>query len=87
MAVLPPLAVLLQGGVVVGGQLEGQLGIQSGPLLGWAAWNWFGAQGAGLAALPEIPLDRREGDLEHLHNLLAWGAVIDSVEDPLAKIG
>lgn len=87
MAGLPELALLLEGGVVVGGQLGGQLGIQSSSLLGRAAWNGFGSQLARLAALAKIAFDRRQGDLQHLHNLLAWGALIDGIQDALAKIG
>src|SRR5579885_1237428 len=39
-----------------------------------------------LATLPEIAFDRGQRNLQHLHNLLAWGAVIDGVEDALAKV-
>lgn len=60
---------------------------RAAPYFGWAAWNRFGSKLARLAALAQIPFDRRQRDLEHLHNLLAWGAVIDGVEDTLAKIG
>lgn len=84
MRLLPQLTVLLQRGIVVGGQLRRQLGLQHGPFLGGTARNGFGRQGAGLAALPQIPFNGRERDLEQFHDLLAWGAVIHCIEDPLA---
>lgn len=81
------MAVLLQGGVVVGGQLRGQRGIQRGAFLGWAARNRLGRKFPGFAALPQIPFDRGQGHLEHLHNVGARGAMIDRVEDALAEVG
>jgi hypothetical protein len=87
MRLFPELAVLLQRGVVVGGQLRGQAGVEGRAFLGRTAWNRFGSQLARLAALAQIPFDGRERDLEHLHNLSAWGAVIDGVENALAEVG
>jgi hypothetical protein len=37
--------------------------------------------------LAEIPFDRGQGNLEHLHDLGARSAVVDRVEDALAKVG
>jgi hypothetical protein len=84
VAVLPELAVLLEGSVVVSHQLGGQLGVQGGPFLGRAAWNGFGGQLARLTALAQVSFDRRPGHLQHLHNLLAWSALIDSMQDAFA---
>lgn len=83
MAGLPQLTLLLQGGVVVGRQLGGQLSVQSCAFLGGAAWNRSGSQCASLAPLAEIPLERRQGDVEDLHDLLAWGALIHGSQDAL----
>jgi hypothetical protein len=42
--------------------------------------------GAGLAAELERAFDRREGDLEHLHNLAEGDASIGRIEDGLAQV-
>jgi hypothetical protein len=69
MGRFPQLAVLLQGRVVVGGQLGGQLGVQGGPFLGRAAWDGFDREGARFPALPQIPFEGGQRDLEQRHDL------------------
>ncbi len=87
MARVPHLAVLFQGGFVVGGQLRGQIGIQGITVLGWAPWNRLGRHGAGFPPLPPIPFDGGPRDLEHGHDLFAWDTLIDRLQDSLAKVG
>ena len=86
MGIDPQLAVLLQGEIVVGGQLARQVGVQGRTLLGRATRNWLGSQLAGDAALFEIAFDGGEGDLKLLLNESAGSASIHSVQDALAKV-
>ena len=87
MGRFPQVAVVLQGRVVMRRQLRRQLGVQGRAFLGGAARNGFDGQGAGLTTLPEIPLDGGQRDLEQCHNLGAWGAVIDRMQDALSEVG
>lgn len=87
MGGFPQVALLLQRGIVVGGQLGGQLGVQSRAFLGRATRNGFGGQLARFAALAQIPFDRREGHLQLFHYLAAGGTSIDRVQDALAEVG
>jgi hypothetical protein len=83
----PQLAVLLQGRVVVGGQLGGQVGVQGSAILGGAAWNRFDGEGACFPALPHIPFEGGPRDLEQRHDLGTWGTLIDRMQDTLAEVG
>ena len=76
--------VLSQGGIFIGGQLSGQLGLKRGALLGWAAWNGFDGDVSGFAALLEVALDRGQGNLKGGGNLGLAMALIDCLQDPLA---
>jgi hypothetical protein len=76
--------VLGQGGISMGGQLFGQLGLKGGTLRGWAAWNGFGGDVSSFAALLEIPLDRGHRNLKGGSNLGLAMPLIDCPQDPLA---
>lgn len=79
--------MLLQSCFVMGGELRGQLRIQGATFLGWAARNGFGRHGARFPALTQVAFDRGQRDLEHHHDLLARGALIDSMQDALTEVG
>ena len=70
----------------MGCELSRQCGLQGGALLGWAARNGFGGHLPGFAALFQVPLDGRDGDLKGGGNLSLAMALIHCTHDPLAQI-
>lgn len=87
MRLLPELAMLLQGGIGVGGQLGGHPRVQSGSISGGATWNRFAGQASRHLALLERALDGGQRHLEHGRYFGAGRAVIDGMQDALAQVG
>jgi hypothetical protein len=87
MRLLPKLAVLLQGGIVVGRQLRWQVGVQGGSIPGGAAWNGVAGQVSRHPALLEIAFDGGQRYLEQGRCFGARRAVIDGMQDALAQVG
>ena len=84
MRLLPELAVLLQGGIVVGSQLSRQLRIQGTSISGGTTRNGFAGQIPRHLTLFEIAFDGRQRHLEHGRHLGAGRAVIDGMEHSLS---
>lgn len=87
MRVLPKLAVVLQGSIVVGRQLSGQLRVQGSAISGGTTRNRFARQVPRYLALLEIALDCGQRHLEQGRHLGAGRTVIDGMAHSLAEVG
>ncbi len=79
--------MLLQGGIVVGGQLGGQPSVEGSAIRGGAARNRFAGQVPRLPALFEIAFDGRQRHLEHGSHLGAGRALIERTQHVFAEVG
>jgi hypothetical protein len=75
-----------EGRVGKGVELQRQTSVERRTFRRWASGWAFGGQIPGLAALLEIALDGRHGDLEGAHDLDAGHPVIDRGEHAQAQI-
>lgn len=81
MRLLPDLTVLLQSGISIGLQLDLQSRFQRLTFEGASSWDDLWPEMALLSSLFDVAFDRRQGNIEILHNLLAWLSLVDGTQD------